>query len=509
MLIYVDQTRKEVYMVSDRQVRRLYMLIKQKRTRAAVAAAAGMDEKTARKYLRTVKLPSELKCIRYWQTRISPFAQDWEEIKEFLSVSPGLESKTIFEYLARQYPGRYQEGQLRTLQRYIKRWRATEGPNKEVFFPQVHYPGQLSQSDFTSMNKLAITIRGELFDHLIYHFVLPYSNWETGTICFSESFESLATGYQNAVWELGGITPSHRTDRMSAAVNKECNPERFTDYYRSLLLHYGVSPECINVGKANEDGDVEQLHHRLKRAIDQALLLRGSRNFSSRESYESFLRTVFKQSNQCRSKRFKEEQGLLKSLPNSRFESLRRLSVRVGPSSTIRVLHNTYSVESRLIGEKVEVRVHLDSLAVWYGNKEIFRIPRLRGENRYKINYRHIIDWLVRKPGAFKNYRYKSDIFPGSCFRVAYDILNKQNPLHANREYLRILQCAAWEGESIVESVLADIIAEGKNISASLVRSMVETKRKSFNKQEIQITTTDIANYDELLQESTVGVTHE
>ena len=496
-------------MVTDRQVRRLYMFIRQKRTKAASAAAAGMDEKTARKYLKVGKLPSEIQCVHKWQTRINPFALDWEEIKGLLSNSPGLESKTIFEYLARKYPGRYQEGQLRTLQRHIKRWRATEGPSKEVYFPQVHYPGQLSQSDFTSMNQLAITIRGELFDHLVYHFVLPYSNWETGTICFSESFESLSAGYQNAIWELGGVIPAHRTDRMSAAVNKECNPERFTNYYRALLSHYGVKPECINIGKANEDGDVEQLHYRLKQAVDQALLLRGSRDFGNREAYESFLRRIFKQRNQCRSKRFKEEQRFLKLMPKRRFESLKRLSVRVGPSSTIRVLHNTYSVESRLIGEQVEVRVHLDYLALWYGNREISRIPRVRGEKQHRINYRHIINWLVRKPGAFKNYRYKSDMFPASCFRVAYDRLNKQDPLHANREYLQILQCAAWEGESLVESLLNDLISEGKDISASLVRGMIKAKRNSFDKQDVQVATTDITNYDELLQEVTVEVTHE
>jgi len=115
----------------------------------------------------------------------------------------------------------------------LKYWRATEGPAKEVFFPQVHRPGELSESDFTYMKGLEITIRRELFDHLLYHFVLTYSNWETGTICFSESFESLSAGYQNAVWELGGVTKKHRTDRMSAAVHKDCNPEKFTKRYKA------------------------------------------------------------------------------------------------------------------------------------------------------------------------------------------------------------------------------------------------------------------------------------
>jgi len=162
------------------------------------AIKAGMDEKTARKYRKLEKLPSELQKQHTWRTRQDPFEDVWHEVKSMLEINPGLEAKTLFEDLQRRSPGRFSDGQLRTLQRRIKIWRASEGPPKEVFFTQVHTPGQLSQSDFTSMNKLGITIGGQPFDHLVYHFVLTYSNWETGTICFSESFESLSEGLQNA-----------------------------------------------------------------------------------------------------------------------------------------------------------------------------------------------------------------------------------------------------------------------------------------------------------------------
>ena len=137
----------------------------------------------------------------------------------------------------------------------------------------------------------------ELFEHLLYHFVLTYSDWETGTICFSESFESLSAGYQSAVWELGGVTKKHRTDRMSAAVNKDCHPEKFTRRYRALLRHYGVEPERTNPARANENGDIEQRHYRLKKALAQALMLRGSRDFNTRQEYEKFLRKIFDQLN--------------------------------------------------------------------------------------------------------------------------------------------------------------------------------------------------------------------
>ena len=188
--------------------------MKSEKSLAKAAAKAGIDEKTARKYNRLGKLPSELKVERDWRTRPDPFAEVWEEVVSLLKANAGLEGKTLFEYLQREYPGEYADGQLRTLQRRIKQWRAVEGPGKEVFFAQKHRPGELCQSDFTHMSKLNITLSGQPFDHLIYHFVLTYSNWEAGTICFSESFESLSEGLQNALWELGGV-PGISSDRSS------------------------------------------------------------------------------------------------------------------------------------------------------------------------------------------------------------------------------------------------------------------------------------------------------
>jgi len=204
-------------MVTNRQVRRLMEMLGKGKDLAVAAAKADMDEKTARKYRQLGKLPSELKVEHTWRTREDPFVDVWAEVKEKLEINPGLEAKTLFEDLQRRYPGRFADGQLRTLQRRVKIWRALEGPPKEVFFPQVHKPGELCESDFTHMSTLGVTIQRQPFDHLIYHFVLTYSNWETGTICFSESFESLSEGLQNALWELGRVPKIHRTDRLSAA----------------------------------------------------------------------------------------------------------------------------------------------------------------------------------------------------------------------------------------------------------------------------------------------------
>lgn len=280
-------------MVSDRQVARLWRLARTELTLELAAAKAGMDAKTARKYLRDRRLPSEMKQKHDWRTRPDPFAEVWDEIRERLEIEPGLQAKTLFEHLQQREPGRFTDGQVRTLQRRIRQWRATDGPAKEVFFAQQHQPVELCQSDFTHCRELGITIAGEAFPHLVYHFVLSYSNWETGSICYSESFESLSEGLQHALWELGGVPREHRSDRMSAAVNNLTDRGEFTRAYQALLQHYRLAGQKIQAGRANENGDVEQRHYRFKQAVTQALMMRGSRDFASITAYEEFLRKLF------------------------------------------------------------------------------------------------------------------------------------------------------------------------------------------------------------------------
>jgi hypothetical protein len=489
-------------MVTDQQVRRLFKLMQTEKNFGISAAKAGMDEKTARKYRKLDKLPSELEKQHTWRTRKDPFEDSWHEIKSMLEINPGLEAKTIFEDFQRRNPGRFADGQLRTLQRRIKIWRASEGPSKEVFFTQIHKPGQLGQSDFTHMNKLGITITGRPFDHLIYHFVLTYSNWESGTICFSESFESLSEGLQNALWELGGVPQKHRTDCLTTAVNKTGHPEEFTCRYQDLLDHYGLNGCKTNPDSPHENGDVEQRHYRFKKAVDQALLLRGSRNFVDRREYDQFLRNLFKQLNSGRRKRFLQEQSVLHRLPKHRIDSCKRSSMKVGPSSTIRVNHNVYSVDSRLIGERIKVRLYVDRLEIWYGQKRADTLPRLRGEGKHDINYRHIIDSLVRKPRAFENYRYQDDLFPTSRFRIAYDSLKKRHAQSsAAKQYLNILYLAARESETAVDDVLRVLIDKNIQISDERVKTLVQSNESVSTATEIHIPAVDLTCYDQLLQE--------
>jgi hypothetical protein len=434
-----------------------------------------MDSKTARKYLRDRRLPSEMRQKHTWRTRPDPFADTWEEIRPLLIAEPDLQAKTLFEHLQRTYPGRFQDGQVRTLRRRIKYWRATEGPPREVFFAQEHRPGELCQSDFTHCRELGITINGQAFPHLIYHFVLTYSNWETGTICYSESFESLSEGLQNALWELGGVPIEHRTDRLSAAVNNLVDTREFTRAYEGLLRHYRINGQKAQAGQANENGDVEQRHYRFKQAVDQELMLRGSRDFVSVAAYQLFLQKLFKRLNSGRQDRYLEEVSKLQPLPEHRLDTVRRERVRVSPGSLVTVHRNYYSVHSRLIGEMVEARVLPDTVEIWYADRKMEELPRLRGRGKHRVDYRHIIDWLVRKPGAFENYRYRSDLFPTSWFRLAYDALREeQGPKRSAREYLDILLLAARCGEDLVEGAIRFLLGSRQVLSAEQAARLIE-----------------------------------
>jgi hypothetical protein len=376
-------------------------------TQRLAAARAGISERTGRTYERQGKLPSQRKRPHAWSSRANPFEQDWPWVVTQLQKDPALQGTTLFALLCEQHPERYRPTQVRTLQRPIAHWKAWHGPEQDVIFEQRHTPGERAQSDFTHMDDLGVTLGGEAFPHLIYHFVLTYSHVEVASICFGETFEALAEGLEKALWQIGGVPQQHRTDHLSAAVRHlpKTEQEEWTTRYQALMRHYGMLPTWTNTGIAHENGDVEQAHHRFKQAVDQALRVRGSRDFADRSAYEHFVQTLVSKRNQTRAARFAAEREVLHPLPAAVLAPCKELRVRVSRFSTIAVLGNTYSVPSRLIGTAVLVRVHAEALEGYVGTVRAFTLPRLVGKHKHSINYRHLIWSLVRKSGAFANYR--------------------------------------------------------------------------------------------------------
>ena len=463
------------------------------------ADKSGMSEKTARKYLKANKLPSEMKNKHQWKTHPDIFENIWVEIQTMLGINHGLEAKSLLHYFQQKYPGQYQDSHLRTLQRRIKHWRATEGPSKDVMFEQVHHPGELSQSDFTHMDDLGVTISGEHFKHMVYHFVLTYSNWEHAKICFSESFESFSEGLQESLWVLGGITTVHQTDQMSSAVHKVEDRKVFTDRYQGLLKHYGLEGRKIQVREPHENGDIEQRHYRFKNAVKQALMLRGSSEFESRLAYNEFLSQLLKQLNTGRSVKFTEEKQTLKSLPPTKLDAIKHLTCRVRSGSTLSIDRNMYSVNSRLIGEKVDVKMTSERIEIWVGQTKQDEFPRLIGRGKVQINYRHVIHSLVKKPGAFVNYRHHDELFPSSRFRSAYDWLCQYKPAKSSKEYLQILKLAADTNETKVDNTLTWLLDQNMPIEYKSVSDLINNTDALPSVREVNIPDPDVQSYDTLL----------
>jgi len=467
---------------------------------STAAAKAGMCERTARKYRKAGKLPRDLAQEHNWRTRPDPFEDVWAQVQALLEGAPGLQSKTVFAELQRLYPGRFPAGQIRTLQRRIRDWRALNGPEKEIFFSQEHLPGEVGQSDFTEMSSLGITIAGERFPHLLYHFVLPYSNWEHEEIASSESFEALMEGVQGALESLSAVPPTHRTDNLSAATHElvRSRGRGFNKRYRDFLAHYRMEPTVNNPGKGHENGDVEKSHDLFKKALHQKLLLRGSRDFAAEAEYRQFLKALREERNLPRQGKLQEELTKMQPLPAHRTQTFREISVVVRSTSIVRISAVVYSVPSRLIGHRLVARIHSRTIELLYRGEVIERLERTRGRQQPRIDYRHMISSLVRKPGAFRRFVYREAFFPTLIFRQAYDALVEQNAGSADVEYLRILQLAATTMESTVEAAIASLLVEGKVPEFFLVQRRAVPQATSC--PELELVAPDLGLYDELLE---------
>jgi hypothetical protein len=170
--------------------------------------------------------------------------------------------------------------------------------------------------------------------------------------------------------------------------------------------------------------------------------------------------------------------------------------------STVRVKQCAYSVPSRLIGEWVRVRIFEGRIEVWYAGTEQLSCERLRGHNLRRIDYRHVIWSLVRKPGGFARYVYREEMFPSLVFRRAYDAI--QTPHHGLKgdlEYLRILHHAASTIEADVEAALTLLLAEGKTITADAVKALVSATTARIEVPELAPQPVDLGAYDALLAE--------
>lgn len=488
-------------MLTDAQVKLLRRKRMEGMKQEAAAAASGMSVRSARTW-KEGPLPSSTKEERHWRTRQDPFEGVFES--EVVPLLEGdeqgrLQAKTILEELIRRHPGEFVGGQARTLQRRVRDWRALHGPERVVCFQQEHVPGREAAIDFTHGASLGVTVMGTPFAHLLFALRLSFSGWQYAELAFGETFEALLSGLQNALWRLGGVPSIGRTDNLSAATH-ELRAERgrgFNRRWQDALDHYGLKPTRINPGCSNENGIVEKGHDLLKTSIEQALILRGSRDFASSEDYAAFVQLRVDALNARSAAKLIEEKGHLRPLPPRRLPDYTSFEPKVRLWSTIRVGGRTYSVPSRLIGHEVEARQYADVVRVYYKGTLVETMPRIRKEDGVRIDYRHIAWSLVRKPGAFARYRYREELFPTLAFRRAYDALTGFHGERADVEYVRILHLAASTMQSTVEIALALLLDAAERFDYAAVKTLADPKPATV--PDIQIGEPDLSAYDRLL----------
>jgi transposase InsO family protein len=390
------------------------------KSQETAAAKAAISERSARRIEKGER--SSIPGERHWRTREDPLDAIWEkELVPLLEKEAQLTGLTLWEYLEDEHAGKFPFSVLRTLQRRVKHWKATQGPDKVVIFRQSVPAGQQGLSDFSHPNT-DITIQGKMFTHLLYQFRFAYSGWRYVQIILGgESYSALADGLQSALILAGGSPVEHRTDSLSAAFNNHAEEQKLTQAYEALCAHYNLRATRNNLGVSHENGAIECAHGSFKRRLDQALKLRGSADFTAIKDYQTFLDKVTDRLNKRCQSRFKDEQLALQALPGERFMDYSELSLKVTRSSTLEVKRVLYTVPSRMIGENVRVHVYHDRLAFFIGQtltSTLARVYPKAGQERGRcIDYRHIIHSLSAKPQAFRFLQFRDELLPTETYR--------------------------------------------------------------------------------------------
>jgi transposase len=445
-------------MINQQQLTRLVTEYQREGNLSMSAMKAGMDRKTARKYVLSGAERLAEREGRTWRTRADPLDGVWGRAEVYLKSAPELEATALFEHLLLTGGDTLQEGQLRTFQRRVRQWRLEHGVEPEVIFAQEHRPGEVMQVDWTHAKELGVSIAGTAMDHLLCQSVLPYSNWQWATRCQSESLLSLRHGLQAALHRLGKVPERLQIDNSSAATHQICvgGKREFNAEFLSLVAHYGLEPRTISIGCPNQNGDVESHNGHLKRRLLQHLLLRGSRDFASEADYDRFLEDVLVQANARRRLKVEEELAVMHKLPPTRLSEYDEVDCRVSSHSTIRVKEVTYSVPARFIGRRLRARVTEQRVELYHGADWVAELMRSKGR-RAVIDYRHVIQALLRKPGAFARYRHREELFPDATYRAAHDKLVRDHGQRPGElEYLRLLKLTAELGTGEVVGWLVE-----------------------------------------------------
>lgn len=490
--------------ITDLQVIK-YKDLRRELTQEAAAAKCGISVSSARRIERGAVLPSQ-RGPRAWRTRTDPLGQVWDaEIVALLESAPELMAVTVLEELQRRHPGRFGDSVLRTLQRRMRAWRAVHGKEREIFFAQEHPPGRLGLSDFTVADELGVRVAGTAFAHRLYQFTFAHSGWRHARVVRGgESFQALTSGLQEALWMAGGVPEEHRTDSLSAAFNNLAEQEELTRRYEELCRHYAMRASRNNRGESHENGAIESRQGSLKRALEQTLLLRGTREFEDLASYEQFLAETVRRLNARCARAWEVERAQLKPLPARRTVDFEEIDARVSKYGTFSAKSALYSVPSRLSGHRLKVRLYSAHLEAWLGGVKVFECERLYGTTRdrhpKRIDWRHMLPSLKRKPGAFARWMLRDAMFPRSEYAQAWQRIRERLDERAACRLMVDLLDLADQANVVAE--LAGILAQlhERDALPDIEALRARFAPRSPEMPSVRVELPSPAEYDELLE---------
>jgi transposase InsO family protein len=490
--------------ITDLQVTK-YSTLRAKHTQESAAAKTGISLSSAQRIERVDVLPSQ-RGVRTWRTRIDPLELVWQsEVVPLMERAPALMAVTVLEELQRREPGRFAESVLRTLQRRMRQWRAEHGAEREIYFAQEHPPGRLGLSDFTVADELGVFIAGAAFAHRLYQFTFAHSGWRHARVVRGgESFQALTIGLQDALWMAGGVPEEHRTDSLSAAFNNLAEQEELTRRYEDLCEHYGVRASRNNLGQSHENGSIESRQGSLKRALEQTLLLRGTSEFADVPAYEQFVAETVRRLNARCARAWEAERVKLRPLPARRTVDFEEIDARVTKFGVFAAKSGLYSVPSRLAGHRLKVRLYSVHLEAWLGGVKVFECERLYGntEERHpkRIDWRHMLPSLKRKPGAFARWVLRDAMFPRSEYAQTWQRLRERLEERAACRLMVDLLDLADQANVVAE--LAGVLAQ---LHESNGLPNIDELRERFAPRPTRMPVVEVvlpatAVYDELLE---------
>ena len=468
------------------------------------AAKAGISSASGYRIEADPRLPSQKKPTR-GRRRPDPLVDVWDsEIVPILKAAPGIRAIAVVGEIRRRHP-EINPNIRRTLERRMRAWQALVGPEQDVIFRQEHEPGRLGLSDFTDTRVLAVTVGGVVLDHRLYHFRLAFSGFAHAHVVLGgESFVALAEGLQNALWALGGVPLEHRSDSLSAAFrNLDADAQQdLTQRYQSLMRHYEMTPSRNNPGIAHENGSIESPHGHLKKVLEDALLLRGSRDFDDLDAYRGFVDEIVGRRNAHNRKRIELERPHLGQLPVRRTADFEEKTVTVTRSGGFILRRVFYTAPSRLIGHRLRVHLYDDRLDCFLGSTPVLTVRRGRQPSTDKgghvVDYHHVIHALRKKPMALLNLVYRDQLFPRPAYARAFEVMRAD--LDDKQACKIMVGLLALAHDRICEGELAQLI--GADLDEGRMPDLAELRARFGPTPEtvplIDVQLVPLTTYDEL-----------